>query len=236
MVGNFSLELSTRAKDARPIVSAMGKDAADLRYAPISLGLAFRFAWRTLTRRFGLFTAILLTFVAAWVVLEVVVVKGQQFGILLWAVAHVAFLLFFAGLEAGLVSVCLDLHDGGAPTFASAFARLALAPKVLAGQIIYLLLVVVGLALLVVPGIYLAARFWLFSFRLVEGESNLVAAFRQSAALSKEALGQLSVLIIALDLLNLLGAAVLGLGLFLTIPLSVLMLSAVYRQLIGSTT
>ena len=200
----------------------------------ISTRAAFRFAWRTLTKRIGLFAAILLTFVAAWVVLEVVVVKGQQFGILLWAVAHVAFLLFFAGLEAGLVSVCLDLHDGGAPTFASAFARLALAPKVLAGQIIYLLLVVVGLALLVVPGIYLAARLGLFSFRLVEGESNLAAAFRQSAALSKGALGQLSLLITALLLLNVLGAAVLGLGLFVTVPLSALMVASLYRQLTSS--
>jgi uncharacterized membrane protein len=207
-----------------------------LNRTPVFTRAAFRFAWRALAQRFGLFAAILLTFAAAWVVLEVVVVYGQHFGIVLWAVAHVAFLVFFAGLEAGLASVCLALYDGDAPTIASAFAHLALGPKLLAGQIIYLLLVVAGLALLVVPGIYLAARFALFSFRLVDGESNLVAAFRQSAALSKGALGQLSLLITALLLLNVLGAAVLGLGLFVTVPLSVLIMATVYRQLTRSRT
>jgi len=59
----------------------------------------------------------------------------------------------------------------------------------------------------------------------------LIGSFRQSAALSSGATGQLSLLIVALLLLNVLGAAVLGLGLFATIPLSVLVMASVYRQL-----
>ncbi len=81
---------------------------------PVSVRDAFSFAWRALKQRFGLFAAIILTFVAAWVVLEIVVIRGQQFGIVLWAVAHAAFLIFFGGLEAGFARVCLDLYDGKA--------------------------------------------------------------------------------------------------------------------------
>jgi hypothetical protein len=209
---------------------AAGACAAEAAIA-ISLCDAFRFAWRALVQRFGFFAALLLTFAASWVILEIVVIRGQQFGIVLWALAHLAFLIFFAGLEAGFACVCLELYDGEAPTFASVFAHLALGPKFLAGQIIYLLIVVAGLALLVVPGFYLAARFAWFGFRLVDGESNLIGSFRQSAALSSGATGQLSLLIVALLLLNVLGAAVLGLGLFATIPLSVLVMASVYRQL-----
>ena len=204
---------------------------ATLTHNSISTRDAFRFAWRALTQHFGLFAAILLTFVAAWIILEVVVIGGQRFGLVLWAVAHAAFVIFVAGLEAGFARLCLELYDGHAPTFTDAFARLALGPKFLAGQLIYLLLVVVGLVLLVVPGIYMAARLAWFSLRLVDGEANLIGSFRQSAALSKGAMGQLSLLMVALFLLNVLGAAVLGLGLVVTVSLSVLVMAAVYRRL-----
>jgi hypothetical protein len=194
---------------------------------------AFRFAWRALWQHFGLFVAILLTFGAAWVILEAVVVGGQRLGlgIVLWAAAHLVFLVFFAGLEAGFARVCLDLYDGGSPTFAAAFARLRLGPKLLVGQIIYLILVLIGLVLLIVPGLYLASRLALFSFRLIDGEANLLGSFRASAALTHGVLAQLALLLVALFLLNVLGACVLGLGLFLTVPFSVLTLAAVYRQL-----
>ena len=92
----------------------------------------------------------------------------------------------------------------------------------------------IGLALLIVPGLYLASRLALFSFRLVDGAANLLGSFRDSAALTHGVLGQLALLLVALFLLNVLGACVLGLGLFITIPLSVLMLADVYRQLTGA--
>jgi hypothetical protein len=126
---------------------------------PISIGQAFNFAWPIFKQRFGLFTAVLLTIFSAWVTLEIVVIAGQRFGILLWAVMHLAFLIFVAGIEAGFLHICLVLFDGGEPTFADTFTRLPLGPKFLAGQILYLLMVVIGLLLLVVPGVYLSARY-----------------------------------------------------------------------------
>jgi len=202
-------------------------------HASLALRAALRFAWRALWKHFGLFAAILLTFAAAWVILEAVVIGGQRLGlgIGLWAAAHLAFLVFFAALEAGFARVCLDLCDGRTPSFAAVFARLGLGPKLLAGQIVYLLLVLLGLALLIVPGVYLAARFALFSFRLVDGDGDLVGSFRDSAALSRGVVGQLALLLVVLFLLNVLGACILGLGLFVTIPFSVLAMAAVYRQL-----
>src|SRR5260370_819177 len=65
---------------------------------PISIRQAFNFALPIFKKRFGLFTAVLLTILGAWVVLEIVVIAGQRFGILLWAVMHLAFLIFVAGV------------------------------------------------------------------------------------------------------------------------------------------
>jgi hypothetical protein len=191
---------------------------------------AFDFAWPALKKHFGLFTAVLLTILAAWVVLETVVITGQRFGIALWLVMRLAFLIFVAGVQLGLLQICRALLDGEAPAFADTFAHLPLGPKFLAAQVLYLLLVVVGLLLLIVPGVYLGVRYALFGFCFAGGEPDLLRCFQQSAILSKGATASLLRLLAALLVLNLLGACLLGLGLFITVPLSVLIMTDVYRQ------
>jgi hypothetical protein len=199
--------------------------------SPISIRQAFNFAWPIFKRRFALFTAVLLTIFGAWVALEIVVIAGQHFGILLWIVTHLAFLIFVAGLEVGLLQVCLALYDGEEPTFADSFAHLALGPKFLAGQTLYLLAALIGLLLLVVPGVYLGVRYALFGFCMAAGETNLVRSFQQSAILSTGEQGYLLRVFFVLFVLNVIGASLLGLGLFITVPVSLLMMTAVYRKL-----
>ena len=199
--------------------------------SPISIRQAFNFAWPIFKKRFALFTAVLLTISGAWVALEIVVIAGQRFGILLWIVMHLVFLIFVAGLEVGLLQVCLALYDGEEPTFADSFAHLALGPKFLAGQTLYLLAALLGLLLLVVPGVYLGVGYALFGFCMAAGETNLVRSFEQSAILSTGKQGYLLRVFFVLFVLNVVGASVLGLGLFITVPVSLLMMTAVYRKL-----
>jgi len=198
---------------------------------PISIRQAFNVAWPIFKKRFGLFTAVLVTILGAWVALEIVVIAGQRFGILLWAVMHLAFLIFLAGVELGFLQICLALHDGAKPTFADTFTHLAWGPKFLAGQMLYLLMVVIGLLLLVVPGAYLGLRYALFGFCMAAGETNLKRSFKGSAILSAGIKIYLLWIFVALFVLNALGASLLGLGLFITVPMSVLMMTAIYRSL-----
>jgi hypothetical protein len=198
---------------------------------PLSIHQAFNFAWPIFRKRFGLFTAVLLTIFSAWVTLEIVVIAGQRFGILLWAVAHLAFLIFVAGMEVGFLRMCIALSEGREPQFADTFAHLTFGLKFLTGQILYLLMVVIGLLLLIVPGVYLGVRYAMFGFCLAAGETNLARCFQQSAILSTDAKPFLLRVLVVLLILNVLGASLLGLGLFISIPLSVLVLAAAYQQL-----
>ena len=199
--------------------------------SPISMRHAFDFAWLAFKERFGLFAAVLLTIFTAWVVLEIVVIAGQRFGIVLWVVTHLAFLIFLAGVELGLLQICRAFSEGKVPAFADTFAHLRSGPKFLVAQILYLLMVVIGLLLLVVPGVYLGVRYALFAFCFADGQTNLLRCFQQSALLSKGATTGLLRVLPALLVLNLLGASLLALGLFVTVPLSVLIMTDVYRQL-----
>lgn len=198
---------------------------------PISIHQAINFAWPAFKKHYSLFTAILLTIFGAWVALEIVVIAGQRFGIVLWAVAHLAFLIFSAGMVVGLLKICFVLHDGGEAEFADTFSHMALGPSFLAGQILYLLMVGVGLVLLIVPGVYLGVRYSLFGFCMADGETKLKRCFQQSAILSSKIMKYLLGILAFLLGLNVLGACLLGLGLFVTIPLSILMMTAVYRKL-----
>src|SRR5260370_39718422 len=103
----------------------------------ISIRQAFKIASPILKKRFGLFTAVLLTIFGAWGALEIVVISGQRFGILLWAAAHVAFLIFAAGVEVGFLQICLSLCDGPKPAFADAFTHVTRGAKVLAHPTLY---------------------------------------------------------------------------------------------------
>jgi hypothetical protein len=198
----------------------------------ISLRQAADFAWPAFKKHFGLFAAILLTFFGAWVILELMVIAGQRFGLWLWAALHLAFFIVFAGLEIGILRIGLALYDGRKPKFSDLFVGMALGPKFLVAQLLYLAVVLIGLVLLIVPGVYLGARFGFLGLVLVTGEPDLMSSFRRSAALSAGVTLDLMVAFMSLFLLNVLGACLLGVGLFITVPVSVLMLVGLYRQLI----
>lgn len=197
----------------------------------ISLRLAVTFAGSTVKTHFGLFARVLLTLVGAWVALEIVVITGQRCGILLWIIAHFSFLIFFAGVELGILQICLAFYEGKDPTYADAFKYLKLGPKFLAGQVLYISLVAIGLPLLIFPGVYAGVRCSLFGFCMVAGDVDLIRSFKQSAILTEGSAMRLFWILMALLSLNVLGTALLGIGLFITLPLSILTLTAVYQQL-----
>jgi len=197
----------------------------------ISIGEAVDFAWSAYGKRWRLLTSVLLAMLGAWVVLEVLVFTTQRLGILVWALEHIAFLLCFAGIEVGLLRIGLALEDGRKARLADAFNHFSLAPSFLAGQLLYLAMVIAGLVLLVVPGILVAARFALFGFQNASGESGVLRSFKQSWNLTRGATSRLAASLITLFVFNLLGAALLGVGLFVTVPISVLMMASINRQL-----
>jgi len=197
----------------------------------ISVRRALAFAWPAFKNHRRIFLAIILSVLAAWIALEIVVITGQRLGLLLWITAHLAFLIFFACTQVGFLRTCLALRDRREALLADAFAPFSLGIRYLAALALYALMVVVGLALLVVPGIYLGTRYAFFGYYFADGEPSIDNAFRSAARLAEGAIPDLAAILAALLVFNLLGAAVLGIGLLITIPVSGLFLADIYRQL-----
>jgi hypothetical protein len=163
-------------------------------------------------------------------VLEVVVFTTQRLGILVWALEHIAFLLCFAGIEVGLLRISLALQYGRNPRLADTFNHFNLTRGFLAAQRLYLAMVLAGL----VSGRprYLA-RHALCPLRLQERRGRKPCATKLQAKRGPDARRYGS---IGGDPSRSLrvqpaGAALLGFGLFVTVPISVLMMSSIDRQL-----
>jgi uncharacterized membrane protein len=198
-----------------------------------SIRKAFHFAWKVYKEHVGLFTACMSTFFAAWVVLEIIVIAGQRFGALLWVTAHLSFFILFAGMEVGFIQICLALHDGKQVRYSDNFRELRFGVNFFFVQLAYFATVLVGLALLIVPGSYLGTRYTFYAFSFADGNPNLKQSFKQSAVTSHDSMWLLFWFSILILLFNIAGAGILGIGLIMTVPLSTLMKVNIYRQLKG---
>jgi hypothetical protein len=102
----------------------------------------------------------------------------------------------------------------------------------LAAQLLYLAIVILGLVPLVLPGFLVAVYFAFFGFTLVTNRINPLRALAASGALTRTRGLFVTRALLLLLLLNLLGAACLGLGLLVTLPVSLLTLTALYFQIV----
>ena len=104
-------------------------------------------------------------------------------------------------------------------------------PAFLAGLLVSIF-VAVGLFLLVVPGIVVAMLYTFTFFAIADGEDNFWEAMELSRRFVWSNFGKLLWPLIALGLLNVLGAIVV-VGTFITMPVSVLALGLVYEHHLG---
>jgi hypothetical protein len=202
----------------------------------------FETAWQLFTRHWRVLVAAEFILLALWVTLEVSVVAVTRLasaagwvpaGIAVNVVLHVAFLLVFSGVLVGLHRIALDAADGGTPTLSTLTHFLKVGPTYLLALALYCLAVLAGTLALVLPGIYLAVRLAFFGQVLASGKASAFGALRDSAALCADRWWSLFVLFFLAFALNLLGAAILGLGFFVTFPVTLLATTLRFRRCVG---
>lgn len=195
-------------------------------------GLArFRTAWRIFKSYPRVFVISMLILFASWVALELAVVALHRFGIVVWLILHLVFLLLFSSLIVGCHRIALKAADGQTPDLTDLTALLERGPTFLLAFCIYSVAVVAGLVLLVVPGIYVAVRYALFGQVLATRPASALEALRDAAALSHGRWWTICGTMLIALLLNLAGLALLGLGLIVTFPVTLLATSSLYLSL-----
>ena len=191
----------------------------------------FQTGWRAFKSSPRIFLISMLILFASWVALELAVVALHRLGFVVWLVLHLAFFVVFSGLMVGLHSIAMQTVDGQTTNLRDLTALLGRGPIFFLASCIYCAAVAGGLVFLVVPGIYVAVRYALFGYVLAERSTSALGALRDAAALSDGHWWTVCAVLIKVLLLNLVGAALLGLGLLITFPISVLATSSLYRSL-----
>lgn len=134
-------------------------------------------------------------------------------------------------LSVGTTKILLDFVDKGKGDLSDLYKQYRLFLNYFFATIIYTVVVIVGLILLIVPGVYLALRFSQYSYFIIDKKAGPMEALKLSSQATKGAKWNLAVFALIIVALNVLGALALLVGLLATVPTSMLASAFVYRKL-----
>lgn len=133
----------------------------------------------------------------------------------------------------GWLYIALRLRDGQKAELRDLLVPLPQFFDFLFGMLLCGIIVLVGLVLLIVPGVIWALRYGFVGLLIIDQKLDPLSALRRSAELTAGVKGELFVFGLCLLGLNLLGALALGIGLFATLPTSAMAVIYVYRVLLS---
>ncbi len=200
-----------------------------------SISEALRFGWNTTKNNLDFFVKLLIAFGLLFIIPAVIagaVLPINTFlGIILYIADYSLTILIFMGL----VKIALRFCDNEKGQLKDLFSQYRLFFKYLLASILYSLIVVAGVILLIIPGIIWGIKFWFFDYFVIDKKLGPIEALKQSSAITRGARWQLLGFFIVMGLINLLGALSFLVGLFITIPVTMLAIAFVYRKLLAQT-
>ena len=147
-----------------------------------------------------------------------------------WAMG-IAYFVVSMIIQMGAIKIALKYRDGEKVEFANMFDGFAILPAFMAAAVLKALAVGFGLMFLIVPGIVIAIRFWFFGYMVVDEERGPIEAIQRSITITEGVGVDLFLFGLLLIGINFLGLLAFGLGLFVTVPVTILATAYVYRYL-----
>lgn len=193
-----------------------------------SIEEALRFGWAKTRAHSGLMFQVMLTLFAVQVAGSIVdkVLHNTIEG----ALATVALTLVSVVVGVGLMYISLKLARGEHASYRDIVPPTKMVWHYFCASVLTGVLIVVGFILLIIPGIYLALRYSMVRYLIIDGV-GITDSLRKSAAMTDgmkwKLLGFLGVVV----LVNIAGALLFIVGLLITIPTTVIAYAHVYQKL-----
>lgn len=135
-----------------------------------------------------------------------------------------------------VITVSLVIASGHTPKFddlLKSFKNYKITWHYILTTILYIIIVLIGLIFFILPGIYLAVRLHFYKFLIIEHENmDPIEILKESLRMTSGLFWKLLGFIIVIALFNIAGALLLGIGLIITIPVSVLAHAFLYKKLL----
>jgi len=139
--------------------------------------------------------------------------------------------LVSAVIELGFAKITLKYVDNETPEFANLFDSVNLVVIYLVAGLVACFAVLFGLVLLIVPGVILALRLQFISYVIVEEQPGPLDAVQRSWDITRGVVLDLFLFMLLLIAINLLGLIAMLVGLFISMPVSMLAIAYIYRYL-----
>ncbi len=197
-----------------------------------SKGEAIRFGWETTKSNLGFFIGLffILFLIAAF--LGYFASSFEEPSPMLSLLFNIGSTVFNVIASIGLIMVALKFYNGEKGESGDFFRFTgSLLLRFLAGSFLLGFIVSLGLLLLVVPGIILAIKFQFYNYFIVEKDMGPIEALKASWVLTTGVKWELFLFALLLGLINIAGALALGVGLLITLPISLMATAYVYRKL-----
>jgi uncharacterized membrane protein len=139
-------------------------------------------------------------------------------------------------VEMGVIKIALKVEDGKKAAYGDLLSESDLLWNFLIGSAIYTVIVLAGIILFIVPGIIWATKYSYFSYLIIDKGMKPWDAIKKSGEITEGQKWHLFLLGLALAGINILGTLALVVGLFITLPVTTLAWTRVYRQLSSKNT
>ncbi|HUD03137.1 MAG TPA: hypothetical protein VMR46_03980 [Candidatus Paceibacterota bacterium] len=195
-----------------------------------SIGESLHFGWaKTKAHSRLLFQAVLTVFA---VEIASAIVRRVLVHSLLGFAAEAVLFIMSIYLGVGLTVITLKIARGEHASYSDLMPNTALVWRFFLAGLLSALLVVCGLILLIVPGIYLALRYSMVRFAVIDGAS-VTDSLRKSAEQTQGVKWHLLWLMLAIIAINIVGAILFLVPLLVTVPVTMIAYAHVYQKLQG---
>jgi len=193
---------------------------------------ALRFGWETLKAHLGFLLGLMLLILGLNFLPELGRRQTLEAAPLLALVWTLCGYLIQMATQMGLVRISLRLVDGRQPRYGDLFGDLTTFGRYVAGNLLFLLIILGGLLLLVIPGILCGIKYQFAPFLIVDRNLGIKEAFQESAGITSGVKWELGLFFLMVMGINLLGLMAFVLGLLFTLPATMTAYTFVYRKLL----
>ncbi len=193
-----------------------------------SIEAAFKFGWETFKKRPGFFIGMtVIILMVSWVTGFVIGMIGKE-GNMIGGLLNLAITTL---VDLGVVATMLKIFDNPESATLSDLWHPQQYLPYLAATLLTAAIVVVGLVLLIVPGIIAAVALLFVKFIIVDRKLSPIEALKESVRITKGNRMTLFLFVLAIAVINIVGAILLLVPLLVTIPVSSLAMVYAYRTL-----
>lgn len=190
-----------------------------------TIGGAFEEGWRLTKENLGFLIGYQ---IILYVLSFIFGISYEGRGLTLWYLFGWALIVL---VKMGLYKSSVLIVDSIKPTFEQLYKNWRLFISWVVAGFLFGIMFAIGLILLIVPGCYILARYGFFPFFIIDKEAGPIEALKLSAKATEGIRWPIFLLFLACLGLDILGFLLLGVGLLITIPITLLALAKVYRQI-----